>query len=383
MEAVGGSPLIAGNKVTLLVDGPAIYAAMSEAIQHAKDHVNLETFIFEGDESGQRFADLLLTRQAEGAQVSLIYDSYGSLATSAAFFERLRQGGVRTLEFNPIDPLKTRGRWLLGERDHRKNLIADGTVAFTGGVNISGVYSGRSVGKQGHSKSPAPWRDTHVRIEGPAVGEFQKLFLETWKRQKGPEFPERNYFPPLKREGDDFVQVIASAPGERKRVTYIMYVSAVASAAQSIHMTNAYFVPDRQMIDALTAAARRGVDVKIVLPGFSDSNMAFFAGRSFYTELLRAGVKLYERLHALLHAKTAVIDSVWSTVGSTNLDFWSFLRNDEVNAVILSRDFAAEMEAMFSKDLEESKEILLEDWEGRPLSDRLREWFYRRFSRWL
>ena len=384
IESISGSPLVAGNKATLLIDGPATYAAMFKAIQNAKDHINLETFIFKDDEVGRKFADLLLRKQSEGVQVNLIYDSLGCLNTPAAFFQRLRDGGIMTLEFNPINPAKARREWLLTHRDHRKILIVDGSVAFTGGVNISRVYSSSSLsaGEQ-DKKLEGAWRDTHVQIEGPAVAQLQKLFLDTWAREKGPELSKGDYFPALKREGNDLIEVVGSATGQENRVTYIMYVSAFLSAQNFIHLTNSYFVPDRQTVKALRGAARRGVDVKIILPGITDELPVFYAGRSHYRHLLKSGVKLYERRNAMLHAKTAVIDGVWSTVGSTNMDLWSFLRNDEVNAVILGRDFAAEMEAMFEKDVENSHQIRLEEWEERPFSERAKEWFARLLQYWL
>jgi cardiolipin synthase len=316
--------------------------------------------------------------------VSLIYDSLGCLRTPAAFFQRLRNGGIETLEFNPINPAKARKEWLLTHRDHRKILIVDGVVAFTGGVNISRVYSSSSLSAGEHGKKiEEAWRDTHVQIEGPAVAEFQKLFLDTWAREKGPGLANGNYFPTSHREGRDLVEVVGSAPGQNNRITYIMYVSAFIYAQNFIHLTNSYFVPDMQTVKALRDAAKRGVDVKIILPGLSDESTVFYAGRSHYSHLLESGVKLYERRGAMLHAKTAVIDGVWSTVGSTNMDLWSFLRNDEVNAVILGRDFAAEMEAMFGKDIEESHQIHLDQWEKRPLSERAKEWLARLLQYWL
>jgi len=384
IESTSGSPLVAGNKVTLLVDGPATYAAMFKAIQHAKDHVNLETYIFEDDEVGRRFADLLLQKQSEGVQVNLIYDSLGCLNTSRAFFERLRKGGVQTLEYNPINPAKARSNWPLTHRDHRKILIVDGSIAFAGGVNISQVYSSSSLSAGEHGKKvEGAWRDTHIQIEGPAVAELQKLFLDTWARQRGPELSKRDYFPTFKREGSDLVEVVGSAPGQEKRITYITYVSAFIYAQNFIHLTNSYFVPDKQTIRALRDAAKRGVDVKIILPGISDELTVFYAARSHYRHLLKSGVKLYERRGAMLHAKTAVIDGVWSTVGSTNMDLWSFLRNDEVNVIVLGRDFATEMEAMFEKDIEESHQIHLEQWGKRPFSERMKEWLARLLQYWL
>jgi cardiolipin synthase len=383
VESVTESPLTKGNKATLLVDGPATYAAMFKAIQNAKDHINLETFIVEDDEVGRKFADLLLQKQAEGIQVNLIYDSVGSFSTPAAFFQRLRDGGIQVVEFNPVNPFKAHGHWLLAHPDHRKILIIDGKVAIAGGINISSVYSSRLSGRREVEGAPLPWRDTDVQIEGPAVAEFQKLFLDTWQKQNGPKLSERNYFPDLKEEGNAMVRVVGSTPGQSNRITFIVYVSAITFAEHSVHLTNAYFIPDDQIIDAFTDAARRGVDVKIILPSTSDSSLVLYAARYNYSELLKSGVKLFERRNALLHAKTAVIDSVWSTVGSTNMDFWSFLSDDEVNAVILSREFAIEMEKMFVKDIAESDQIKWEEWKERPLLPRIREWFAHLFYHWM
>jgi len=389
IESVSGSPLTNGNKVTLLIDGPATYAAMFKAMENARDHINLETFIIDDDETGRRFSDLLLKKQAEGVQVNLIYDSRGGFRTPAPFFQRLRDAGIQVLAFNPVNPLKARKSWNLAHPDHRKILIVDGKIVFTGGINISSVYSSSPSGKSGLSgkipgtKAPIPWRDTDVRIEGPVVAEFQKLFLDTWKTQKGPNLSDRNYFPDLKAEGHALVRAVGSSPGEANRLTFVLYVSAITFSERSLHLTNAYFVPDAETIKALCDAAGRGVDVKIVLPGNTDVSLTLSAGRYHYSDLLKSGVKLYERRDVLLHAKTAVIDNVWSTVGSTNMDFWSFSSNDEVNAVILSKEFAAEMERMFAGDVAKSHEIRLEEWETRPLLPRIQEWFAHQFERWL
>ncbi|MGC2062100.1 MAG: cardiolipin synthase [Thermodesulfovibrionales bacterium] len=383
VESITESPLTKGNKVTLLADGQATYAAMFNAIQNAGDHINLETYIIEDDEIGHKFADLLLQKQAEGVQVNLLYDSVGSLKTPASFFQRLRDGGIQVLGFNPINPLKFWGKWGLTHRDHRKILLADGKVAIIGGINISKVYSGSPLKREQNEKGPIHWRDTDIQVEGPAVAEFQKLFLDTWLKQEGPKLSERNYFPDLKERGSALVRVLGSTPGQTNRIPFIVYVSAITFAEHSIHMTNSYFIPDDQIVKALTDAAERGVDVKIILPGVTDSQLALYAQRYNYSGLLKSGVKLYEHSTALLHAKTAIIDKVWSTVGSTNMDFLSLLNNDEVNAVILNHEFAVEMEKMFVGDLTDSRQILWDEWKNRPLLPRIREWFVNLFSRWL
>jgi cardiolipin synthase len=383
VESVTESPLTKGNKVTLLADGQAAYAAMFKAIQNAKDHINLETFIIEDDEVGRKFTDLLLQKQADGVRVNLIYDSMGSYSTPAAFFQRLRDGGIQVVEFNPINPFKAHGHWLLAHPDHRKILIIDGRIAISGGINISSVYSSKLSGRREVEGMPLPWRDTDVQIEGPAVAEFQKLFLDTWQKQQGPELSERNYFPKQAEVGTSLVRVVGSTPGESNRITFIVYVAAITFAEHSVHLTNAYFVPDEQILGALSDASKRGVDVKIIVPEKTDSTMVLLAQRYNYSRLLKAGVKIYERRNALLHAKTAVIDQVWSTVGSTNMDFWSLLSDDEVNAVILSREFAGEMERMFAVDLAESGQIQWEEWKARPLLPKIKEWLAHLFDHWL
>lgn len=390
-EAITGQPLILGNRVELHFDGPATYAAMFKAIRAAQDHINLEVYIFEDGDEGGRLVKLLAEKQRAGVQVNIIYDSIGSIDTPKDFFAELERLGARVLEFNPVNPTKVRRKWRLNRRDHRKILVVDGAVAFTGGINISDVYSKSSASGSRSGSSPAgdkkqtggPWRDTHVEIRGPAAAAFQKLFLDTWKRQHGPPLPARNYFPKLAPIGDDVVRVIASTPEHPAHEIYKTFLSAVRSAERSIHLTNAYFVPGRDLIQALKQAAARGVDVKIILPSYSDSGLVFHAGRSHYTGLLRAGVKIYERRNAMLHAKTAVIDGVWSTVGSTNLDLRSFLHNDEVNANFLGTDFARRMEAMFKRDLAESNRITLEEWRERPILQRFKEFGSRLFSYWL
>ncbi len=382
MEFVVGSPPVKGNRAKLLVDGPATLAAMFKAIRNAKQHINIETYIFEDDEAGRKLADLLLQKQSRGVQVNLIYDSFGSSHTPYSFFDRLRDGGVNVVAFNPLNPLKVFG---LGEkrvtyRDHRKVLIVDGRIAITGGINISQVYSSRPSEQETRREPQIAWRDTDVQIEGPAVAEFQKSFMDTWKRQGGPELPERSYFPRLKERGTAIVQVVSSTPGEMNRTTFIMYAAAISFAQNSVHLTNAYFAPDSQTVKALKDAAERGVDVKIIVPGVSDMPIVLLAGQYYYSDLLKSGVKLYQRRNALLHSKTAVVDGVWSTVGSTNMDLWSFSRNDEINAIILCSEFSSQMEQMFARDLAESDQILREEWEKRPLFPRIKEFLGHLFA---
>jgi cardiolipin synthase len=380
------SPLVLGNRLVLLQDGPATYRAMFAAMRKAKNHINLETYIFEDDDIGKQFADLLLERQAAGVQVNLIYDSVGCLNTPKEFFERLKAGGIRVLEFNPINPLAgNKKAWLLNNRDHRKLLVVDGRIAFIGGINISESYSSGSSTRRGRKSADqsAGWRDTHLQIEGPVVAEFQKLFMDTWIKQKGPPLTRKSYFPKLDKKGDEIVRAIGSASDDPHSLIYLTLLSAIDHAEQWVQLTNAYFAPDPQLLKALTDAARRGVDVKLILPSHTDSWAVFHAGRSHYSELLRGGVKIYERRGAVMHAKTASIDGVWSTIGSTNLDWRSFLHNDEINAAILGRDFSRQMDAMFARDLAESDAIDLDRWQHRSLLFRLKEWVARLAEYWL
>jgi len=380
VEAVSGSSPFKGNRVELLVDGPATYAAMFRAIEEARSSINLETFIFEDDETGRKLADLLIRKRQAGVQVNIMYDSVGSINTPESFFHKLRENGINVVEFNPVSPLKDKGKLPVTMRDHRKILVVDGRLAITGGVNISQVYASRFSGAEAGEGREFPWRDTDVLLEGPVVAELQKIFFRAWKWQKGPELPEKVYFPEVKEAGAELVQVVASRPGELGRTTYIMYVSAVTFAERSVHLTVSYFIPDEQVADALVDAARRGVDVKIIVPKTSDSSLVLYAGQYYYDELLEAGVRMYELRNSVLHAKTAVIDGIWSTVGSTNLDFWSFSQNFEVNTVILGNTFAAQMETMFARDLAGSDEITEESWDDRPLFSRIREWFAHLFA---
>ena len=383
------SALVLGNEVTLLQNGPETYAAMFEAIRGARDSINLETYIFDDDEAGQRFSQLLLERQAAGVQVNVIHDSVGSLLTPRAFFDRLREGGVNVLEFNPVNPLAgNRKAWALNNRDNRRQLVVDGRTAFTGGVNISATYSSAPGGKRsrkaGEPRNPTDgWRDTHVRISGPVVADFQRLFMETWERQRGKPLATRDYFPKLGSTGRQIVRVIGSTPENPQSQIFRTLMSAITHAESSVHLTIAYFAPDPQLLRALGDAAGRGVDVKLVLPSYTDSSPIFHLGRSYYTRLLKAGVKIYERRGAIMHAKTACIDEVWSTVGSSNLDWRSFLHNDELNAVILGRGFARQMEAMFEHDLQESDAIDLAEWRHRSWLLRLKERMARLGAYWL
>ncbi len=384
-EAMTGSPLNANNKVTLLLDGPATYQAMLSAIAGAQDHINMETYIMDDDDVGRTFAKVLMEKQMQGVQVNLIRDSMGTFTTPPDFFQVLIDKGIKVIEFNPMNPFTAGKNWSPNRRDHRKLLIVDGRKAFLGGINISSVYSGGSFGKDArHNKvGTLAWRDTDLQLEGPVVAELQKLFLATWEKQKGGPLPERNYFPPAKNAGQTVVRAIGSTPDEPYSQIYAALLSAIGNAETSVYLTNAYFAPDPQLLAALTAAVARGVDVKLILPSQTDSWLVFHAGRGYYTRLLKAGVKIFQLRGAILHSKTALIDGVWATVGSTNLDWRSFLHNQELDAVVLGAEFGDQVQAMFDRDLAASDEILLAQWQRRTLDLRFKEFFARIWEYWL
>jgi cardiolipin synthase len=386
-EAATGVPLIAGNKVVLLFDGPATMKEMMAAVQDAKATINLETYIFDQDPVGIQFADMLIEKRKQGIIVNVLYDAVGALGTPTAFFDRMRQAGITVVTFNPVNPAASKGKWELNNRDHRKLLVVDGKVAFTGGINISSDYANSSF--FGSRRKPSKddgkkvgWRDTHVKIEGPAVAAFQWSFVNNWVRQEAGELPQANYFPPLAPAGDKIVRVLATDP-ERGFEIYKSLVIAIQESKKSIHITSAYFVPDQQVVDALCAAAKRGVDVKLVLPGVTDHGLVMHAGRAFYDKLLANSVKIYHLQVAVLHAKTAVIDGTWSTIGSANIDRRSFIHNYELNVIVLDPAFGQDMESAFAEDLRDSKPVTREEWSHRPWADRIKEWAARLTEYWI
>lgn len=408
-QAVSGAPLVLDNHVTLLLDGPATYQAMFAAMRQAQHTINVESYIITADETGQAFANILIERRAAGVEVNVVYDSVGAISTPKAFFDRLEAAGVRVVEFNPLNPLavKKTKSWQPNHRDHRKLLIVDGHTAFLGGINIDSVYSSAPSGGsgRGHSGSSgfggsgssggsspedeakrereSGWRDTDIKVDGPVVADLQKTFLATWAKQHGPPLRREDYFPTVNPAGKDIVREIASSPDDAFSAIYLAVVAAIMHAEKQVYLTNAYFVPDPQLTQALLDAAHRGVDVRIILPGTSDATSVSYAAHSYYTTLLKGGVKIYERRGALLHAKTAVIDGVWTCVGSANLDWRSAVDNDELNAVILGPEFAKKMLDAYRQDLGQSDPIELDQWKKRPLADRLKETFFRLVGRFL
>ncbi|MFL6660077.1 MAG: cardiolipin synthase [Massilia sp.] len=386
-EAATGVPLIAGNKVTLLFDGPATMKEMMAAVTAAKTSINLETYIFDQDPIGLQFADMLIQKRKEGLVVNLMYDSVGAMGTPNEFFDRMKAAGVNVLAFNPVNPAKRIGKWELNNRDHRKLMVVDGKIAFTGGINISSTYANSSFFRsrrtpENNGDRKVGWRDTHIKIEGPAVASLQWHFINNWVEQDAGDLAEANYFPTLSAVGDKVVRVLATDP-DRDSEIYKAFILAIQEAKTSVHITSAYFVPDKQFVAALTSAAKRGVDVRLVLPGVSDHGLVMHAGHAFYDELLSSGVHIHQLQVAVLHAKTAVIDGTWSTVGSANIDRRSFLHNYELNVVVLDPAFGRDMESAYLEDLRDSKEVTLEKWRDRPWVDRIKEWASRLTEYWI
>jgi cardiolipin synthase len=384
-QTLAGRPLPAKNRAVLLQNGPNTYQAMVAAILAATDHINVETYILDDDEVGQRFADVLIERQQAGLQVNLIRDSVGTIGTPNAFFSHLTAAGISVVEFNPVNPLSARAGWRLNQRDHRKLLIVDGRIAFLGGINISSVYSGGSFRRntQNRPDGSPPWRDTDLQLQGPVVADLQKLFLANWGDQRGDALGPGRYFPDAPSGGTEIVRALGSDPDGTTSPIYASLIGALRDAQREIWITNAYFVPDKQLVAALTSAVARGVDVRVVLPTHMDSWLVKRASHSHYAKLLRAGVHLYQRRDVVLHVKTAVIDGVWSSVGSTNLDSRSVLHNQELSAVILGVEFGAEMRAAFLADQALSDPITARSWSRRPASDRFTEMLGRLWEYWL
>jgi cardiolipin synthase len=380
-RAAPAAPLVGGNEARILIDGPSTHDAMFAAMAQARDHINLQTYILDDGEPGERLVAVLKDRVAAGVTVQLIYDSVGSIATPREYFDRLREAGVRVCEFNPVRTRLDK----VNNRDHRKILVVDGRIAFTGGINISRAYSSGSASARRKAAAPAEkaeqgWRDTQVRVEGPVVAQFQRLFLDAWALQDCGPHAEARYYPKLEPKGGKAMRVVASDPAAERSEMYAALLERVNAARSRVWLTVGYFVPDPQTKAALVGAARRGVDVRLVLPGFSDFWAPVDAGRSHYDELLAAGVRIHEWHDALMHAKTAVIDSQWSSIGSTNLDWRSFVHNYEADLVVHDPGFAQEMERRFRRDVAASVEIDAGNWRERGLAQKLKEWFARQWE---
>ena len=386
MTAADSPQLYAGNSARLLIDGPATFAAMFEAIAAARSSVLIQSYIVEDSSVARQLAALLLKKRAQGVPVLLLYDALGSIKTTQAFFDDLQAAGVPTCAINPVNPLQRPGYWNITERDHRKIVSVDRQIGFAGGINISAAYTSGSFGRSGRARSNPDlgWRDTQVRLQGPAVAALDDLVRQSWRDQGClgdlPALPAPQAGTTA-AAGPTVVRVIPASPGEPVNRIYTMLLTAIDAAQRSVHLTMAYFAPGAEMVDALCDAAGRGVDVQLVLPAQSDFSPVLQAGRSWYSRLLGAGVKIHELQDATLHAKTAVIDGVLSTVGSSNMDWRSFTSNSEVNAVVFGEDFGDAMARMFRADVANASPVTLAVWRKRGLWQQGQEWLARRLER--
>jgi len=375
-------PLTTGNAVRLLQDGPATYAAMFAAIDGAHDHIHLETYILDDDAIGRRFARVLKAKQAAGVQVVVIRDSAGTFGTPAAFFADLAAGGIRVLEFNPLNPFIGHLPWAWNRRDHRKLLIVDGQTGFIGGINIADQWLGRDEGGAG-------WRDDMVRIAGPAVAGLSDCFARSWARLHGQELRQvgfgREAAPAVSRRSPygQPVRVLGQQFLRAQRQISRAYLHYLRRAERRIFIANSYFVPDGRVLRALAQAARRGVDVRIIVPGQSDVEIVRHASRAVWGRLLRAGVRIFEWDESVLHAKSAVVDGRWSTTGTFNFDYLSLRLNLEVNLSVLDEQFAQALEASFLADFAQCREVSRVDFRFRPLGQRLLEFIAYRLRKFL
>lgn len=387
MRDLGAPPLLTGNGVRLLIDGPRTYQAMFTAIEKARSFVFVESFIFEEAVEGDRhLSQLLRDAAARGVRVYVIYDAVGSLTTSGEFLGGLKRAEVTLCAFNPLNPLSDKFSGL-NQRDHRKVVVVDGEDSFAGGVNFSHAYQigSKQAANGGFSKQQAiekGWRDTHLELRGTAAKQLENLFRDTWARAKCQgELPP--FSPQAVRGGDTLVQIVASTPDDKMNEIYVTLLSVITYAQKSIDITMAYFVPDDALENALRDAAKRGVRVRMIMPSYSDFSGVFYAGRAHYDELLESGVEIYELETAFLHSKTIVVDGVWSSIGSTNFDWRSFVHNDEISVCVIDEGFADQMNDAFNADLANSHRITTEAWKKRGFAERFKEMMWLPIQYWL
>jgi cardiolipin synthase len=366
--------LRASNCVKPLRAGRETFPAMLAAIRGARSHVHLEMYILRADHIGTEFKLALIERAKAGVHVRLIYDSLGSFGLPAAYLEELQQAGIETLEYHPVAPW--RPRWGLNRRDHQKILVVDDQVAFTGGINIGDEYAPLEQGGGG-------WHDMHISVEGPAVFDFARLFRGTWIKNGGAPFPE----PAMPRfEGSPHSALVHVISNARLRTRFHMrraYLHAMRRSERRISLMNAYFIPERRVRRELVRAAQRGVAVRVIVPSTSDVTAVYWATRYLYARLIRRGVRIFEWPERMMHAKSGVIDGVWSTIGSFNFDRRSLLHNLEVGLVVIDRGLGAELERQFEADLAGCQEVVPAEWERRSVWRKFLEWLFYQFRYWL
>jgi len=364
LVAYTGSAVVPGNRIQILFNGEQIFPAKLAAIRSAKMSINYAQYVYEEGDNAEALAEAFAERCRAGVKVNVLLDAVGSLMIPPQYRQTMESAGCTVASFRPLSPFSLDR---FNYRNHRRVLVVDGRIGVTGGSGTSGKWSGN-----GHEKDH--WRDTDVWVEGPVVEQLQGAFAENWLETTGVALGGKTYFPqPQATKGSVAAQAVRSSPASGSAAMYTMLLLAMASARTSIHITNPYFVPEQKMIDTLVEASRRGVRVTILMPGVIDHNIVRQASRSELGKLLEAGVQIYEYQPALLHAKTMVIDGMWATVGSTNLDHRSFALNDELNLVIYDAGTARVLERAFTDDLSYSKRLTYEAWKGRGFVSRVLE----------
>lgn len=353
-----------GNRVDTLHGGAATYAAIGEAIDAAEHHVHAEYYLIRPDNTGEWFFDKLAAARRRGVEVRLLCDGWGCLALPRGWIRHLREEGVQVTWFFPLESMLVQPVSL---RNHRKIVVVDGKVGFTGGINIGDEYLGTM-------DSVGAWRDTHIRVQGAAAAELQSVFLRDWYFSSKEIIKDPAFFPKADEPmGDAVAAVLTSGPDTDSEAIHRIFYGAISAARERVLITTPYFVPDRALVVALQMAALQGVDVHILLPSRSNHVVTFYAGRSFYEELIEAGVHIHEYLPGMIHAKTLVVDGRISLVGSANMDLRSFRLNFEVHVLIADDDTARAIEDAFAKDLEQSREVMLDDWRRRSALMRVAE----------
>ncbi len=359
-----GPAMVAGNKVDTLLNGDQIFPAMLEAIRSAKRTVTFETYIYWSGDTGRKFADALAERARAGVKVHILLDWVGSQKMEEKYLKEMEAAGVEIQRYHPLT-WYTLDR--MNNRTHRKLLVVDGTVGFTGGVGIADEWNG-------NAQDPNHWRDTHFRLEGPAVAQMQAAFNDNWSKVSGSVLHGEAYFPKLEPVGTMPAQLFMSSSEGGSESMQLMYLLGIASAEKSIDLAMAYFVPDDLALAALEDAMKRGVRVRIIMPGkHIDTQLVRRASRALWGRILVAGAELYEFEPSMYHCKVLVIDGLWSSVGSTNFDSRSFRLNDEANLNVYDTGFAARQAADFEADLKRSRRITLEEWSNRPWTERAME----------
>jgi cardiolipin synthase len=365
-----GLPPRAGNRVELLVDNERAFRAKGDAVRGAERSVWAEYYIVEDDATGRGFLADLASRARAGCDVRLLYDAVGSSGIPGHALEELRAAGGRAEAFLPVNPL--RKRWSAHLRNHRKLLVVDERIGFTGGMNIGDAYARGATAAPGSARAlrNRPWHDAHLRVEGPSVLDLATVFAEDWTFASGERLVPSSV--PIPVPGGSVVAALPSGPDQASNANAHTYFAALSGALERCWITTPYFVPDEPTVRALCNAAYRGIDVRVLVPAESDVPLAQAAGRFFYGPLLRSGVRIFEYEPAFLHAKTVVVDGSWALVGSANFDFRSFSLNFELGALVFDRSFAALLDARFAKDLAESREVTPAAVGRRGFADRAR-----------